>query len=336
MFRCAGLYPLQVDQLRYKKLGQRLLNLIIGIDREHSKRSRRAVASRLHLQRQIMEEVNGLPAGVQERSDVIRQPDSRENILISFTGARRKISLRDEHWHIRGNSVFMPNLHDMAHQLGLVIQHAPRGSAWLIRIVLEGKKREIVHAAMLLHVIDKTCGPRDFSVRIRPDLDVFIHSLKRRPAQLQLGIHVMNRGRPLQIERGVIFRQHVLPISFLAHLDIGNRIAAFFQICNLRPRIVRSVIQHRDRHHGGKSASNAACEEQIKSHLRLFGRSQIGGLMPRIDRRTIRGRLLLIRGVAQNVVECTVVCGCAQIEFANRIAHTIPRITRPIGITGVR
>ena len=58
MFAAAWLHPLQVDQLRHKELRQRLLNLITGVDGKHSKRARRAVAARLHLQRQIVEKVN--------------------------------------------------------------------------------------------------------------------------------------------------------------------------------------------------------------------------------------------------------------------------------------
>ena len=76
----------------------------------------------------------------------------------------------------------------------------------------------------------------------------------------------MNRGCPLQIQRGVIFGKHVLAIGFFAHLDVGDRIASFLQIGNLRRCIVGSVVQHRDRHHGGKSARYTAGEEEIESH----------------------------------------------------------------------
>ena len=177
MLAAGGLHPLQIDQLRHKKLCQRLLNLIIAIDCKHSKRSRRAVASRLHLQRQIMEEINRLPSRVQERANVIGQPDSRKNILISFAGARRKVSLRDEQRHVRRNSVLMPNFHDVAHQLGLVIEHAPRRFARIVRVMLERKERKIVHAPVLLQVIDKARGPRNVALRVGPDFDVFVHSL---------------------------------------------------------------------------------------------------------------------------------------------------------------
>src|SRR5271170_7587963 len=48
--------------------------------------------------------------------------------------------------------------------------------------------------------------------------------------------------------------------------------------------------------------------------------------MPRIDRRTISRRLLLIRRVPQDVVEFAILGGCAEVKFANGIAHAIARI----------
>src|SRR5271165_2765004 len=97
MLATGGLHPLQIDQLRYKELRKRLLNSIISINGKHPKRSRRGVASRFHLQRQVMEKINSLYSRVQERADVVGQPDSGENVLIGFAGARRKISLGDKH-----------------------------------------------------------------------------------------------------------------------------------------------------------------------------------------------------------------------------------------------
>src|SRR3984957_17693732 len=78
----AGLRPFQIDQLSNEKLREWLLNLVIGIDREHSKGSRRTVASRLHVQGEIMKKINALSSGVQERSDIVCQPESAENILV--------------------------------------------------------------------------------------------------------------------------------------------------------------------------------------------------------------------------------------------------------------
>ncbi len=197
--------------------------------------------------------------------------------------------------------------------------------------MLERKKCQIVHATMLLQIIDEPRRPRNPSIRIRPDLNVFVYALKRWAAQLQRRIHTMNRRRPLQVQRGVILRQHVLPIGFLAHLNVGDRISALLQIRNLRRRVVGSVVQHRDRNHRRQAARYAAGEEQIESHLRLLGRSQIGWLMPRIDGRTIRRRLLLIRRVAQDVVKRAILRAGAKIKFANGIAHAVSRVCSQIG-----
>src|SRR6266851_6485307 len=57
MLAVARLHPLQVDELRGEELGERLLNLVAGVNREHPERPGRVVAAVLHLQRQIMEEI---------------------------------------------------------------------------------------------------------------------------------------------------------------------------------------------------------------------------------------------------------------------------------------
>ena len=78
---------------------------------------------------------------------------------------------------------------------------------------------------------------------------------------------------------------------------------AILEVGNFGHRIVGSVVEHRDRNHGGQSASDAAGEEKIKAHLRLASRTAIRWLMPGIDGRAIGSRLLLIGRVAQGVVE---------------------------------
>src|ERR1700722_16533125 len=60
VFTTARLRPLQIDQLRDKKLREWLLNLIIRIDGEHSKGSRRTVASRLHMQGGVVKTIKTL------------------------------------------------------------------------------------------------------------------------------------------------------------------------------------------------------------------------------------------------------------------------------------
>ena len=63
---------------------------------------------------------------------------------------------------------------------------------------------------------------------IRPHQDILVDALKHWTAQLQLWIDTMERSCKLKIERSVIFREHVLTVRLFSHLDIGNRVTAFF------------------------------------------------------------------------------------------------------------
>src|SRR5581483_6812088 len=80
----AGLDPVEVDQLRSKVLREILLHVVVFIDGEHAERSRRAVAASFHLEGQIMKEIQAFAAAVQERADVVREPEPGENILKGF------------------------------------------------------------------------------------------------------------------------------------------------------------------------------------------------------------------------------------------------------------
>src|ERR1700674_4076231 len=123
----------------------------------------------------------------------------------------------------------------------------------------------------------------------------------------------MERARPLHIESGVILGQHVLAVGLFTHLDVGDWIVAVLQVSNLGDSVIGSVVQKRDRNHGGQSAGDAAGKEKVKSHLGLARGAEVRRLMPRIDGRAIGSRLLLIGGVAQSivkgVVESSVVSG---------------------------
>ena len=88
MFPASRLRPFQIDQLRHEKLRQRLLNLVIRIHREHAKGSGRIVAAVLHLQRQIMEVIQAVAAGVQKRADIIGQPKTGEKIHVRLARSR--------------------------------------------------------------------------------------------------------------------------------------------------------------------------------------------------------------------------------------------------------
>src|SRR6202041_2686677 len=97
MISPAGLDPLQIDQLRDKKLRQTLLDLVVDIDREHTERSWRIIAAVLHLERQIVEKVNAIPPRVKKRPNVAREPDSRKHVHVGFTRGGREIRLGDKH-----------------------------------------------------------------------------------------------------------------------------------------------------------------------------------------------------------------------------------------------
>src|SRR5580658_10567933 len=98
----------------------------------------------------------------------------------------------------------MPNLNDVAHQFRLVVERAPRNSARIVGIVLEREKGKILHASVLLQVIEKARSPRDSTAGIRPNFNVLVDSLKGRPAQFERRVELMDRARPLHVERGVI------------------------------------------------------------------------------------------------------------------------------------
>src|SRR6202453_5453500 len=57
--------------------------------------------------------------------------------------------------------------------------------------------------------------------------------------------------------------------------------------------------------------------------------------MPGIDRRRVSAGLLLVDGVAQYVVKCTICRGSAKIEFANGIAHAVSRIGWTVRVAGI-
>src|SRR5579864_718281 len=86
--------PFQVDHLRREELRERLLNLIVLVDCEQIEAARRIVAAVLHLQWQIMEEVQTLSAAIQERADIIREPYRRKDIQRRFAGPCSEIRFR--------------------------------------------------------------------------------------------------------------------------------------------------------------------------------------------------------------------------------------------------
>src|SRR5258706_9605975 len=102
-----------------------------------------------------MEIVDPLSAGVEERTDVVTQPESGKNIHVRLAGAGGKVRFGDEHGNVGWNSIFAPDLHDAIHEIGFVIEAAPSKTTRLVGIVLEGEESQIVKPVMLLQVVEE-------------------------------------------------------------------------------------------------------------------------------------------------------------------------------------
>ena len=124
-----------------------------------------------------------------------------------------------------------------------------------------------MQSSVCLQVVEKPADPRNFSGCVGPHFHVLKRSLEGWAAQLRLRHTAVNCGGELQVQRSIVFRQHVLPISFFTHLDIRDRIMAFVKISNFIRGIFWCRIQHGNRDHGGKSARHAAGEEEIEADL---------------------------------------------------------------------
>ena len=116
--------------------------------------------------------------------------------------------------------------------------------------MLEREEREVVQAAVRFQIVDEAAEPRNLSVGVGPDLDIAERSLERRAAELRLGHELVDRGGELEVQRAVIFGQHVLAVGLFAHLDPRDRIFALVEIGDFVGRIFRRGIEHRDRDHG--------------------------------------------------------------------------------------
>src|SRR5208283_4267764 len=111
----------------------------------------------------------------------------------------------------------------------------------------EREEGEIVDAPVRLQIVDEAAEPGNFPVRVGPDLDIAEGSFEWGASQLGLGNKLVDGGRELYIQRAVVFRKHVLPVSLFSHLYPRNRILAFVEIGDLVGRIFRRGIEHSDR-----------------------------------------------------------------------------------------
>src|SRR5208283_4486223 len=101
-------------------------------------------------------------------------------------------------------------------------------------IVLEGHEGKVREALMSFEVIEESAEPRVAAARVFPNLDVFRDSLEDGASEFQFWIDGVERFGPLQIQRAIVFRNHVLAVGFLTLFYIGNRITAFLDVCNFR------------------------------------------------------------------------------------------------------
>ena len=118
---------------------------------------------------------------------------------------------------------------------------------------------------MGLQIIQKALQPGITALRIRPDFYVFVDAGKDGAAQFEFWIDSMQCGGPLQVERRVIFRQHELPVGFLAHFHIRNGIAALFEVGQLGGAVFRRRVDHGNGNHRRQMIGDAAAEERDRN-----------------------------------------------------------------------
>ncbi len=97
-----------------------------------------------------------------------------------------------------------------------------------------------------------------------PGFHVIFIVFEHRPTQLQMGINGMQRVGELDIKRRLVFGRHELAVRLLAHLHPGNRVAARFEIADLRRRIPGRAVHHGDRHRGRYAARHAALKYDVE------------------------------------------------------------------------
>ncbi len=110
-------------------------------------------------------------------------------------------------------------------------------------------------------------------MRVRPHVNVLVHSFENRSAQLQAWIDLVKGDRPLKVKCAVILRHSVLAIRLLSHFDIGDRIASLLEIGDLGSGVFGRAVQHGDWNHRGQIVREAAGEEQIEAAVLVGSRS---------------------------------------------------------------
>ena len=114
--------------------------LCIGHEVRPCRPSQTAVMNRLWLNRRMVK--NSAPS-LQKRSDIIGEPERRENRAHRSCESGSEVILRDHERDLFRHSVVSPDLKNVFHQLRLGVQRIPRDRAWFEGIVFEGHESQI-------------------------------------------------------------------------------------------------------------------------------------------------------------------------------------------------
>ena len=95
----------------------------------------------------VVESVDSLTAAVEERANVIGQPERTEDVEKRFFRINPgKIGLGNEERNVCGYAVFVPDVQDVRDECWFVVEITPLNFAGIERIVFEGKEGEISEA----------------------------------------------------------------------------------------------------------------------------------------------------------------------------------------------
>ena len=191
----------------------------------------------------VVEVVSASGARGHHGTDIIGQPER------ALDGARSAlaevVAFGHEERHIRRQTVVFPGLNHVVHVGRLPVEGTPVGAlppSAHAGIVLEGEEREILQVAARLEVVHEPAQKRDSSVGVRPGIHVARRTFESRPAQRRVGHQFVDGLGELNVQRGVVFREHALPVRFLAHLDPRDRILPFVQVRDFVGRILRNGV----------------------------------------------------------------------------------------------
>jgi len=143
----------------------------------------------------------------------------------------------------------------------------------------------------------------------------------------------MQGGGELDIKFSVIFGQAMFTIGLLAHLHVGNRVAAFFDIGDFGGGVFGGVVKHGDGNHGWQAASNAAGIEKVEAYLVGAVVNYVCGV-PGIDGRADGVGLRAVGSVMNDVVQAAV-GQSASIDFANGVSEAVALVSRTVSVAGV-